>query len=58
MKKMFMIMMMVFTIMLGLFAYEPKKECVKVKINSDVVCYEKTEPYDYYGVKPGPKAQG
>ena len=58
MKKMFMIMMMVFTIMLGLFAYEPKKECVKVKINSDVVYYEKTEPYNYYGVKPGPKAQG
>ena len=58
MKKIFALILMAFTMMACLFAYEPKKECVEVKINSDVVYYENTEPYDYYGVKPGPKAQG
>ena len=33
MKKILMILMMVFTMMTGLFAYEPKKECVTVKGN-------------------------
>ena len=46
MKKMMMIMMMVVTVMTGLFAYEPKKECAKVKRNGDVKYYEKTELYN------------
>ena len=40
MKKMFMILMMAFTMMAGLFAYEPKKECVTVKGN--MIQYEET----------------
>ena len=44
-----------FTMMTGLFAYEPKKECAKVKRNGNVVYYEKTELYDWYGGKPDPK---
>ena len=55
MKKMFMILMMVVTMIAGMFAYEPKKECVKVKRNGNVVYYEKTELYDYYGGEPDPK---
>lgn len=43
---MFMILMMVFTMVAGLFAYEPKKECAKIKRNGNVVYYEKTEPYN------------
>ena len=58
MKKIFVLMMMVFTMMAGLFAYEPKKENAKVKRNGDVIYYEKTEPYDIYGGKPDPKARG
>ena len=50
-----MIMMMVFTMMVGMFAYEPKKECAKVKRNGEVVYYEKTELYNHYGFKPDPK---
>lgn len=38
-----MILMMVFTTMIGLFAYEPKKECVTVKGNK--VQYEETYTY-------------
>lgn len=33
MKKILMIMMMVFTMIAGLFAYEPKKECFEVSTN-------------------------
>lgn len=33
MKKMIMVLMMVFTMMSGLFAYEPKKECFEVSTN-------------------------
>lgn len=40
MKKMIMVLMMVFTMVAGLFAYEPKKECVTVKGNK--VYYEET----------------
>lgn len=40
MKKMIMVLMMVFTMIAGLFAYEPKKECVTVKGNK--VRYEET----------------
>lgn len=49
MKKMMMVLMMVFTMMAGLFAYEPKKECAKVKRSGDVKYYEKTELYNIYG---------
>ena len=42
MKKIMMVLMMVFAMITGLFAYEPKKECTKVKRNGDVVYYEKT----------------
>lgn len=54
MKKMFMIFM-AFTMIAGLFAYEPKKECAKVKRNGDVKYYEKTELYHIYGLEPDPK---
>lgn len=47
MKKMFVILTMAFTMMAGLFAYEPKKECTKVKRNGDVKYYEKTELYNW-----------
>ena len=57
MKKMTMIIM-AFTMIAGLFAYEPKKECAKVKRNGNVVYYENTELYDWYGGKPDPKARG
>lgn len=40
MKKMIMVLMMVFTMVAGLFAYEPKKECVTVKGNK--IRYEET----------------
>ena len=40
MKKMMMILMMVFTMVVGLFAYEPKKECATVKGNK--ILYEET----------------
>lgn len=53
-----MVLMMVFTMVTGLFAYEPKKENAKVKRNGDVIYYEKTEPYDIHGFKPDPKARG
>lgn len=51
MKKMMMVLMMAFTMMTGLFAYEPKKECAKVKRNGDVKYYEKTELYNW--LSPG-----
>ena len=57
MKKIAMVMM-VFMMVAGLFAYEPKVECAKVKRNGDVVYYEKTGLYDWYGGKPDPKARG
>ena len=57
MKKILMVMMMVFTVVVGLFAYEPKKEKAKVKRNGDVIYYEKTEPYNIYGFEPDPKAR-
>ena len=44
MKKMIMILMMVFTMVTGLFAYEPKKECATIKGNK--VYYEET--YDVH----------
>lgn len=40
MKKMMMILMMVVTMVAGLFAYEPKKECATVKGNK--ILYEET----------------
>ena len=55
MKKILVVLMMVFTMGAGLFAYEPKKECAKVKRNGNVVYYEKTSPYDTNGFKPNPK---
>ena len=45
MKKMLMVLMMVFTMMAGLFAYEPKAECVTVKGNK--VYYEETYESSY-----------
>ena len=41
------ITLFIMTLMMAgsLFAYEPKKECAKVKRNGDVKYYEKTEPY-------------
>lgn len=50
-----MVFMAAFTMMAGLFAYEPKVECAKVKRNGNVVYYEKTAPYDTNGFKPDPK---
>ena len=58
MKKIMMVLMMAVTMMAGLFAYEPKKECAKVKRNGDVVYHEKTELYNIYGSKPDPEARG
>lgn len=55
MKKMIMVLMMVFTMVAGLFAYEPKKENAKVKRNGNVIYYEKTELYNIYGSKPDPR---
>lgn len=49
------VLMMVFTMVAGLFAYEPKKENAKVKRNGDVVYHEKTELYNMYGSKPDPR---
>lgn len=46
MKKILMVLMMVL-MMAGLFAYEPKIECAKVKRNGDVKYYEKTELYNW-----------
>lgn len=43
MKKILMVLMMVFTMTAGLFAYEPKKECVTVKGNK--IRYEETYTY-------------
>ena len=40
MKKILVVLMVVFTMVAGLFAYEPKKECVTVKGNK--VSYEET----------------
>ena len=40
MKKMVMVFTMVFTMVAGLFAYEPKKECITVKGNK--IQYEET----------------
>ena len=40
MKKMLMVLMMAFTMVAGLFAYEPKMECVTIKRNK--VQYEET----------------
>ena len=57
MKKMFMILI-AFTMMTGLFAYEPKKECAKVKRNGNVVYYEKTGLYHIYGLEPDPEDTG
>lgn len=54
MKKMIMVLMMVFGLS-TVFAYEPKKECAKVKRNGDVKYYEKTELYNIYGSKPVPR---
>lgn len=50
MKKILTVLMMVL-MMAGLFAYEPKKECAKVKRNGDVKYYEKTELYNW--LSPG-----
>lgn len=57
-KVLMMTLMMAFTMMAGLFAYEPKKENAKIKRNGDVVYYEKTELYDENGFKPDPEARG
>ncbi len=46
MKKMMMVLMITL-MMAGLFAYEPKKECTKVKRNGDIKYYEKTELYNW-----------
>lgn len=55
MKKMFMIFM-AFTMMTGLFAYEPKKELFKVYHNTIKRCYtisyyEEVEPQDSFNGK-------
>ena len=55
MKKILMVLMMAFTMVAGLFAYEPKKENTKVKRNGNVVYYEKTGLYNIYGSKPNPR---
>lgn len=47
MRKILMVLMMVFTMMTGLFAYEPKVECATVKRNGDIKYYEKTELYNW-----------
>lgn len=52
---MIMILVAAFTMMSGLFAYEPKKENAKVKRNGDVVYHEKTGLYNIYGSKPDPR---
>lgn len=44
MKKMIFALMMAFTMVAGLFAYEPKKENLTIKGNK-ITYYEKTEPY-------------
>ena len=46
MKKILTVLMMVLMMAGSLFAYEPKKECAKVKRNGDVKYYEKTELYN------------
>lgn len=50
------ITLFIMTLMMAgsLFAYEPKKECTKVKRNGNVEYYEKTEPYNYLsaGLEP------
>ena len=46
MKKMVMILMMVFTMMAGLFAYEPSRDCFKV---SDDMIYYREEVEPLYG---------
>lgn len=55
MKKILTVLMMVVMMAGSLFAYEPKKECAKVKRNGDVVYYEKTELYNIHGSKPDPR---
>lgn len=51
MKKILMVLMMVLMMAGSLFAYEPKKECAKVKRNGNVEYYEKTELYNW--LSPG-----
>ena len=47
MKKILAVLMMTLMMAGSLFAYEPKKECAKVKRNGDVKYYEKTELYNW-----------
>lgn len=49
MKRLLVFILAVFTIS-AVFAYEPKVECAKVKRNGDIKYYEKTEPYNRYGL--------
>lgn len=56
MKKMVMVLMMVFTMVAGLFAYEPKKELFEVYYNNIERCYtisyyEEVEPQDNFNGK-------
>ena len=56
MKKIITVLMVVFT-MASVFAYMPKKECVKVKRNK-IKYYEKTEVWNLFGEEPDPKDTG
>ena len=56
MKKMVMVLMMVFTMVAGMFAYEPNKELFKVRYNAFERCYtisyyEEVEPQDSFNGK-------
>ena len=55
MKKILTVLIITLMMAGTLFAYEPKKECAKVKRNGDVKYYEKTELYNMYGSEPDPK---
>ena len=50
MKKMVMVLMMVFTMVAGMFAYEPNKELFKVYHNT-ISYYEEVEPQDSFNGK-------
>lgn len=56
MKKIITVLMVVFT-MVSVFAYIPKKDCVKVKRNK-IKYYEKTEVWNLFGEEPDPKDTG
>lgn len=45
--KRFITILLTALLAINAFAYEPKKECAKVKRNGNVEYYEKTSPYNY-----------